>query len=260
VAPAKPAPKPIDELLKDIDFNLGDERSRAVIEGKEPSPLRGGSSPRMPDAEPPTASVTRTPGPLATPALAKSAESAKPTPPLEPLSELPTGLELDKIDFDLGDLGLATRKPVAELPPMELKPKAAAAPEPLTDLGGMDFNLPDLEPLPGPAPAAEEPAKPKPSDFKFEFADVSQEQRREDLAPLDFDDSTLNLGKMDLSPPLGGGEEAGGADYVETKLDLAAAYLDMGDQVGARSLLEDVIKEGDAGQKQRAEALLKKLG
>ena len=51
-----------------------------------------------------------------------------------------------------------------------------------------------------------------------------------------------------------------GADYVETKLDLASAYLDMGDQMGARGLLEDVLREGDASQKKRAEDMLKKVG
>lgn len=50
------------------------------------------------------------------------------------------------------------------------------------------------------------------------------------------------------------------ADYVETKLDLASAYLEMGDQVGARSLLDEVLREGDANQKERARAFLKKLG
>jgi pilus assembly protein FimV len=47
---------------------------------------------------------------------------------------------------------------------------------------------------------------------------------------------------------------------VETKLDLASAYLDMGDQVGARSLLDEVLREGNATQKERAGAFLKKLG
>lgn len=49
-------------------------------------------------------------------------------------------------------------------------------------------------------------------------------------------------------------------DYVETKLDLAMAYLDMGDPVGARSLLEEVLQEGNASQKQRAEEFMTRLG
>ena len=48
-------------------------------------------------------------------------------------------------------------------------------------------------------------------------------------------------------------------DYVETKLDLATAYLDMEDPVGARSLLEEVLKEGNSDQQQRAEELMQRL-
>lgn len=222
--------------------------------------MRGGEARRMPDAEPPTASVTPTPSPFA-PASPIKPATPTPSPPqpvLEPLSELPSGLQLDKLDFDLGDLGLdSTRKPV-ELPPLELKP---AAPSKSTDWAALDLNLPDIQPPTRSEPAAEPP---KASDLKFEFTDINQEQarNREDLARLDEElqsfGGELDLGKMALSSPPGGAEA--GADYVETKLDLAAAYLDMGDQVGARGLLEDVLQEGDAAQKKRAEDLLKKLG
>ena len=39
---------------------------------------------------------------------------------------------------------------------------------------------------------------------------------------------------------------------VGTKLDLARAYMDMGDPEGARSILEEVVQEGSASQKQEA--------
>lgn len=48
-------------------------------------------------------------------------------------------------------------------------------------------------------------------------------------------------------------------DYVETKLDLALAYVDMEDPVGARTLLEEVLQEGNASQKQRADELMQRL-
>jgi len=48
-------------------------------------------------------------------------------------------------------------------------------------------------------------------------------------------------------------------DEAETKLDLASAYADMGDPDGARNILEEVLKEGNAEQKSKAEALLKEL-
>ena len=46
---------------------------------------------------------------------------------------------------------------------------------------------------------------------------------------------------------------------VGTKLDLARAYVDMGDPAGARSILDEVLDEGDAGQKQQAQQLLDSL-
>jgi pilus assembly protein FimV len=46
---------------------------------------------------------------------------------------------------------------------------------------------------------------------------------------------------------------------VGTKLDLARAYVDMGDPGGARSILEEVLNEGDDSQKQQAQQLLDEL-
>jgi pilus assembly protein FimV len=46
---------------------------------------------------------------------------------------------------------------------------------------------------------------------------------------------------------------------VGTKLDLARAYIDMGDPEGAKSILEEVLGEGDAGQRDEAKALIDAL-
>jgi len=46
---------------------------------------------------------------------------------------------------------------------------------------------------------------------------------------------------------------------VGTKLDLARAYVDMGDPSGARSILEEVLDEGDEAQRQQAQQLLDSL-
>lgn len=48
-------------------------------------------------------------------------------------------------------------------------------------------------------------------------------------------------------------------EEVSTKLDLAKAYEEMGDLEGARELLQEVVKEGDAGQQERAQALLARI-
>jgi pilus assembly protein FimV len=46
---------------------------------------------------------------------------------------------------------------------------------------------------------------------------------------------------------------------VGTKLDLARAYIDMGDPEGARSILEEVLDEGDPGQRREAQGLIEAL-
>ena len=49
---------------------------------------------------------------------------------------------------------------------------------------------------------------------------------------------------------------AADGDEIATKLDLARAYLDMGDHEGARSILKEVALAGNDGQKQEAQDLL----
>jgi pilus assembly protein FimV len=50
-----------------------------------------------------------------------------------------------------------------------------------------------------------------------------------------------------------------GWQEVATKLDLAKAYQEMGDKDGARELLNEVLKEGDAAQQQQAKTMLAAL-
>ncbi len=48
-------------------------------------------------------------------------------------------------------------------------------------------------------------------------------------------------------------------DEVGTKLDLAKAYIDMGDSDGAKSILDEVLEEGDDSQKNEAEGLMAQM-
>jgi pilus assembly protein FimV len=72
----------------------------------------------------------------------------------------------------------------------------------------------------------------------------------------DFSGVSLDLGTSD-------GSAAAGTDpkwqEIATKLDLAKAYEEMGDKDGARELLSEVMKDGDAAQKGQAQQLLVKL-
>jgi len=63
----------------------------------------------------------------------------------------------------------------------------------------------------------------------------------------------------ELSLETAGAPAAGGSsaqwDETATKLDLAKAYIDMGDAEGARSILQEVISEGNDAQKKQAQEL-----
>ena len=74
--------------------------------------------------------------------------------------------------------------------------------------------------------------------------------------PLDLDIGNDLLGDDDPT----GTEEAAldpqTMTEVGTKLDLARAYIDMGDPEGARSILEEVLDEGDSNQRREAQGLI----
>jgi len=48
-------------------------------------------------------------------------------------------------------------------------------------------------------------------------------------------------------------------DEVATKLDLARAYMDMGDEEGARVILEDVLTSGNETQVSEAQSMIDRM-
>ncbi|MEB0010350.1 FimV/HubP family polar landmark protein [Glaciimonas sp. Gout2] len=84
-------------------------------------------------------------------------------------------------------------------------------------------------------------------------------------APLEFEFSAMDLDLVNVADKHSLSEEILKAPLVmnntemATKLDLAAAYQEIGDSEGARELLEEVLKGGDVGQIATAKALLVKL-
>ncbi|MFT5484041.1 MAG: pilus assembly protein FimV [Halieaceae bacterium] len=75
----------------------------------------------------------------------------------------------------------------------------------------------------------------------------------EDVEELDVFEELDELEIDDFS-------EFAGGDELSTKLDLARAYLDMGDQDGAREILDKVATDGTDEQKQEATELLGRIG
>ena len=85
--------------------------------------------------------------------------------------------------------------------------------------------------------------------------DATVEQPRPSMTDAEAS-GTISLGPDDMSDDL---SDARTMTEVGTKLDLARAYVDMGDPGGARSILEEVLDEGDEGQRQQAQQLLDSL-
>jgi pilus assembly protein FimV len=77
-----------------------------------------------------------------------------------------------------------------------------------------------------------------------------------DAAPeLDLSGISLELGESDAPAESPVVRDEKWYD-VQTKFDLAKAYQEMGDREGAREILDEVIAEGDPGQREAAEALM----
>lgn len=133
------------------------------------------------------------------------------------------------------------------------------------------------------APVSDEPTPDDldlPADFDLSLADEMLAPGKSDDFIADLDDMHDELDRFsaDLQDPpisepsftaddaalaMDGDEESfdflAGTDEVATKLDLAQAYLDMGDQDGARDILGEVISEGSEGQKNEAREMLARL-
>ena len=81
------------------------------------------------------------------------------------------------------------------------------------------------------------------------------------------DDEPL-VGSADVDDPNMFGDFGGGAsadigpedEASATRIELAKAYLAIGDLDGARSMLEEVLAEGGAGARTEAARILKEIG
>jgi len=105
-------------------------------------------------------------------------------------------------------------------------------------------------------------------DFNFDFSfDAPVKAPEVDVASAAapaFNVGDISLGDvipapLDNSADMGSDDFMIGDDAVGTKLDLARAYLDMGDPDGARSMLEEVLGEGSDMQRNEAKELLQRI-
>ncbi len=99
-------------------------------------------------------------------------------------------------------------------------------------------------------------------DLSLEESSVEDESAAEESFDLDMSELEStgddlgglgDVGDLDDEGMFSDGDEA------TTKLDLAQAYIEMGDSEGARSMLEEVAESGSDEQKQQAQELLAKI-
>jgi pilus assembly protein FimV len=189
--------------------------------------------------------------------------AAAPAPAPAPAPEAPLIPDLS-FDLDLPATPAAApapaAEPVADLPDLDI-PETAAAPAPAAkedefDLGAMDFDIPPVEAAaPAPAPADALP------DLDIGALDMPApgSAPAPAAAAQEFDISDIDL---DLAPAGGQSEEELSPAHVEmdTKLDLALAYQEIGDKEGARELIDEVLAGGSPSQIEKAQAMRAKLG
>jgi pilus assembly protein FimV len=142
-------------------------------------------------------------------------------------------------------------------------------PTPASDFN-MDFNLEPLPPINVPGETRQAQSKPtenkaadaKPLDISLPdiTAAVPAEAKAAAAAPAPSTDLDFKLD--DISLDFGGStptRQVPKDDHwydVQQKFDLAKAYEEMGDKDGARDILQEVVKEGDAQQQSQAKTLL----
>jgi pilus assembly protein FimV len=170
----------------------------------------------------------------------------------------PAAEETSVLDFDLGTLG-AEEEPPAEEIALDLDTEGG------DEEISMDFDL----------GVSEEQAPTDEDELDLgdlgdiDFGDLGLETSEEEEQPVSLESEELDLSSLEsTSDDLGDLDDfgdldeeglLGDSDEIATKLDLAQAYIEMGDNEGARTMLEEVVEGGNDEQKQQAQELISKI-
>ncbi len=202
--------------------------------------FRGGA----PSKASPSASAAQAAAPAAKASAPSSAMGAGIPHDRQPSATAPKAEMAGDFDFDMGSHtagGFAAATPPSNAAGAETSFESL-------DLGtaadkAIDFDIGDKdEAAAGFEVGAPGVAAPAGNEIKWEPEPVA--------APVATPDVVL-----DATPPAGEGQASSQWDETATKLDLAKAYIDMGDAEGARSILQEVMTEGNETQKKQAQDL-----
>jgi pilus assembly protein FimV len=156
-------------------------------------------------------------------------------------------LDVPAMDFDVtGGAALPNQPPIQA---------------PALNLDDLVFDVsPKATPAAKPAVQAPAPAANKGMEFTLDFpTDTKPATPAAQVKDVGLGDISLNLdGPAAAAPPASGTKDEQWQE-VATKLDLAKAYQEMGDQAGAREILEEVLRDGDDAQRAAAQGLLQQL-
>jgi pilus assembly protein FimV len=156
------------------------------------------------------------------------------------------------LDFDLQGSSGGGDQSSAPAPDFDLdldSKKSDLDTSPTSAASDIDFDLaPSASTTQSPEPVREE----KPS---FDF-DLSGLETPKSSGSSGDSSSSMDLADLSLDSPAGGG---GAGEAVGTKLELAKAYLEIGDKDGAREILQEVAKEGSSSQQEEAKRLIASL-
>lgn len=176
-------------------------------------------------------------------------------------------LKLIEIHTELNDRGAAA----AQLEQLQKTGDADSIARAEALMAGMDksaaVDLPQAQNVPGQAPRDDDAPGLAPNPL--ELVTESSESLEADFSDLEIEGGD-EVDELDLTSDFEDSEDddyegddlviADDANGLSTKMDLARAYLDMGDDDGARQILDEVVAEGSDELKAEALELLERIG
>jgi len=205
---------------------------------------------------------------LTTKTLTRKPESAVQETPENAKTVVFTPEELAAAKNPIMDFDVTATNPSMPIAPESMDFDVTAGHSKIDAVTAKEENLPNLDDLvfditathPKMPAATVEEAKAEALDMPFTL-DFPIDAPKAAAKPAEFDLANISL-NLDEVKPAAAEPAADSAQWheVATKLDLAKAYQEMGDASGAKEILEEVLKEGDAEQRAAAKEILSQLG
>ncbi len=202
------------------------------------------------------------------------ATATAPAPSFADTAKMQAAPAASSVSMDMGDESVSVMRPSS----MSASTPASSP----TEITDFDFDLSTAlsAPAPSPAPPASsstsmevdfssvivKPTTKPESSVEFSVSgvgapavstDISMDigQPGDSSVEFDFDKGSSEIVAPGSAAHAAEGGESPQWDETATKLDLARAYIDMGDSEGAKSILEEVMAEGNEQQKKQAKEL-----